>query len=309
MADITIPPPDAAGYWHFTYITTDTLDGRWYGGKHSTKKHPLSSPYKGSGNWIRRHPARKRLVREIVAFYPSSAAVFAAEAELITWAVVFDDPLCMNLRDGGEGVTAEAALLRFADPAERARHLATMRRMHADPKNHAKIVAALTRTRADPHWQAANLAHMRRMHADPVARENHLASLAARGPEWRANVVAALEGRRAGDPDWRGKVKATMLIKAADPEWYEARATENRRMATDPAWRAAYDQGMGKRAANLAAKRAAGIPAGRDSVFIVQDGKQVPLCEACRRAGVLYATALYRRKRGWPESRWLTLLR
>ena len=150
MADISIPPPDAAGYWHFTYITTDTLDGRWYGGKHSTKKHPLSDRYLGTGNWIKKHPARKRLRREIVAFFPSSAVVYAAEAELITWTKVFDDPLCMNLRDGGEGVTAEAALLRFTDPANRAEHAATMRRMHANPENRANIAAAGLLRAADP---------------------------------------------------------------------------------------------------------------------------------------------------------------
>jgi len=256
MADIIIPPPDAAGYWHFTYVTTDTLDGRWYGGKHSTKKHPSSDRYLGTGNWIKKHPARKRLVREIVAFYPSSATVFAAEAELVTWDKVLDDLLCMNLRDGGEGVTVEAALLRFSDPLERTKHLDTMRRMHADPKNAANIVAGGALRAADPVWRKANADHMRRMHADPVAQENHLASLATRGPEWAANVTAANQ-LRAADPEWCAKISTIMLAKAADPTWYQENADRMRRVHTDPVWRANYETGMKRRAANYAAKRVA----------------------------------------------------
>ena len=132
MADISIPPPDAAGYRHWTYITRD-VDGRWYGGKRSTKKHPLSDTYKGSGNWIRGHGARERLVREIVAFYPSSTAVFAAEAELVTWAMVMDDPLCMNLWAGGQGSTSEAALHRSAGTTWRESTLAGIRLRSANP--------------------------------------------------------------------------------------------------------------------------------------------------------------------------------
>src|SRR5208282_243023 len=107
MADISIPPPDAAGYWHVLYVTTDTLDGRWYGGKRSTKVHPLADTYKGSGRWIAAHPDRKRLHREIVAFYATSKEVYAAEARMITWPTVMDDPLCMNLWAGGQGITSE----------------------------------------------------------------------------------------------------------------------------------------------------------------------------------------------------------
>src|SRR4051812_936910 len=81
MADPVIPPPSADGYWHFTYITVDPLDGRWYGGKRSTKKHPLSDRYLGSGRWIKKHPAKERLRREIIAFFKNSLEVYTAEAE------------------------------------------------------------------------------------------------------------------------------------------------------------------------------------------------------------------------------------
>lgn len=219
MANISIPAPDAAGYWHFTYITTDTLDGRWYGGKRSTKKHPLSDKYYlGSGNWIRKHPDRERLKREIVAFYATSAEVFTAEAALITWDKVFNDPLCMNLRDGGEGVSVEAALARYADPAEYAKQMAHLHRIHSDPKVLAKMSASGLLRYKDPEQRAKQTAHMRRITSNPTLLAK--ARITRDTPEWRANVIAS-NRKRAADPVWRAKIAAIMRDKAADPEWQE----------------------------------------------------------------------------------------
>jgi hypothetical protein len=207
MADPIIPLPDASGYWHFTYITTDSLDGRWYGGKRSTKRHPLSDRYLGSGNWIKAHPARERLRREIVAFFASSTEVFAAEAAMITWTQVFDDPLCMNLRDGGEGVSVEAALARYADPQQLANHVAMLRRVHADPKARAKMSTSARRRFQDPEQLAKQTSHMRRITSDPDMLNK--AKAARDTPEWRANVTAA-NRKKAEDPVWRAKQSAIM---------------------------------------------------------------------------------------------------
>lgn len=219
MAEISIPPPDASGYWHFVYVTTDPDTGQWYGGKRSTKKHPLSDRYYlGSGNWIRKHPNQKRLKREIIAFFATSAEVFAAEAKLITWDKVFDDPLCMNLRDGGEGVSVEAALLRYTNPEERERQLAHLRRIHADPKVLAKMSASAFLRFKDSEELAKQTVHMRRITSDP----NLLAKAhkARDTPKWRANVIAG-NRQRAADPAWRAKIAAIMRVKASDPEWQE----------------------------------------------------------------------------------------
>jgi len=217
MAEISIPAPDAAGYWHFTYVTTDTLDGRWYGGKRSTKKHPLSDRYLGSGNWIKRHPARKRLKREIVAFHASSEDVFVAEAEMVTLDDVLNNPFCMNECGGGEGMTAEFAKIRSSRPEFRANHDATSRRLATDLA-----------------WRAA--------HAAGIARR-------ASDPKWRENTIAA---RRlaAIDPDFRAKITAANRRKAADPEWCEAQSVAGLRISADPKWRENYAAGMARRAAD-----------------------------------------------------------
>jgi hypothetical protein len=248
MASINISTPEKAGYYHFLYRTTDPVDGRWYGGKRSTRKHPAVDRYIGSGNWVKAHPDRKRLQREIVSLHASSADVFAAEGEWITWDLINSDPLCMNLRDGGEGVTVEAALLRYAEPVERARHAEMLRRIGADPAVRAKKKASALRRFENPEQLALQTAHMQRITSDPVLLAK--AQAARDTPEWRANVLSALEARRAADPNWRAKVKAGMLALAADPIWYQARAAENRRMATDPAWRAAQAAGTAKRTAD-----------------------------------------------------------
>lgn len=43
----------------------------------------------------------------------------------------------------------------------------------------------------------------------------------------------------------------------------------------------------------------------RNTVTVELDGKRIPLVDACSIKGVPYMTAIYRRYRGWDESRWL----
>jgi hypothetical protein len=270
MAEISIPPPDANGYWHFTYITTDTETGEWYGGKRSTKKHPLSDPYKGSGNWVRQHPARGRLKREIVAFYATSVDVFAAEMVLITWDEVLNDPLCMNRNEGGRGFTTEGARRIAADPAWKEKNLAAARvrsassdwrkknaaanRRHASdpewlaalagavkkqwatPERWAIALAAGRRTAQNPIWQAKNSECLQRLHADPAFRAAHAAGLANRSAEWRANVVAAIR-RRASDPIWLEANAARNRRTGADPEVCAKKSAGAIRRYSDPAER------------------------------------------------------------------------
>ncbi len=248
MADVLIPAPDAAGYFHFLYRTTDPLDGRWYGGKRSTRKHPAADRYLGSGNWVKAHPARRRLQREIVSFHASSADVFAAEGKWITWSVVNDDPLCMNLRDGGEGVTVEAALLRYTDPVQHANSTAMLRRITSDPVVQAKMSASALLRFEDPEELAMQAAHMRRITSDPVLLAK--ARVSRETPEWLANVTAGNQDKGI-DPAFRAKVKAGMLRAAADPAYQAARAMIN------------AEQRGKKQTPEHAAKAAAGREAGR----------------------------------------------
>lgn len=217
MADLTIPEPDADGYWHFTYITTDTLDGRWYGGKRSTKKHPLSDRcYFGSGIWIKKHPARERLKREIVAFHESSEKAYAAEAEMVTWDVILDNPLCMNRHAAHPGMTVEDGRRRSEGPW-RKNQAAGMAKRSANLVWRANVVAGAKKRSANPLWQEANAAHGRRMAADPEWQEAHIAKnrLMPTDPVWcAAHAAGAL--RRSAKSTWRAKNIAQLnLIHAA----------------------------------------------------------------------------------------------
>lgn len=296
MADIIIPEPDANGYWHFVYVTTDQDTGQWYGGKRSTKKHPLSDRYYlGSGRWIKAHPNRKRLRREIISFCASSVEVFAAEARLVTWDKVFDDPLCMNLRDGGEGVTVEAALLRYTDPVQRANSKAMLRRIQSDPKVLSKMKASAVRRFKDPKEHARAVAHIHRINSDPVLIAK--ARVTRETPEWRANVIAGILAR------------ATVFIE-----------TNGERVLLGEACRAAgvsYDTALTRRIKGWpesdwllppGAKRKSPVPrrtANRAPILVDLNGKQVCLKEACRQVGIPYPTAHARWLAGWSESKLL----
>jgi hypothetical protein len=164
-----------------------------------------------------------------VAFFASSAEVCAAEAELITWTVV-DDPLCMNLRDGGEGTTIEGARRLAADPAWRAAMTAAGHRKSSDPKWKARHAALLLRIHADPKWRESQAAMLRRIHESPA---------------WRDSVIAGA-AKRSADPGWQKKSCGRLGTYARRPRMAceanrrEPKTVKNQRMERQP--RCGHDQ-------------------------------------------------------------------
>jgi hypothetical protein len=88
--------------FHYIYKITRT-DGKYYIGLHSTDD--LEDGYFGSGQllWksIKKHGKEKHS-KEILEFHESRTAVKLRERELVDEECL-KDPLCMNLRLGGEG--------------------------------------------------------------------------------------------------------------------------------------------------------------------------------------------------------------
>lgn len=167
---LVIPPPGPDGFWHFLYKTTDLLTDQWYGGKRSTRKHPLADTYKGSGDWVKEHPARWELKRVIHSFHAGSLAVFEAETKFVTWADVTGDPLCMNRVAGGRGMSVEGARRLHADPSFSAQNAENNRRTASSPEWRAKNAAnnkAIVRT---PGWQAAHAAGIAQSQARKAAK-------------------------------------------------------------------------------------------------------------------------------------------
>lgn len=286
MAEPQIPPPGAGGYWHFLYITRES-GGRYYGGKRSSKRYPTSDPYLGSGKWVTSYPDRKRLKREIVAFYATSAEAFAAEAEMITWTLVAHDPFCMNEWVGGRGISSEVA-----------RRLALLR--CEDPEFIARLSAGGYRQWKDNIARRKEMS-IRRLSAWADPEQHARWCLAAQErcskPEFSASMTAAAHQRWA-NPEFREKMAAI----SGSPEVCAKQSAGQLRVWADPEYRA---NRLASQAAKRAAKIAAGVLLRTDTVYVTMDGKQVPLVDACLLAGVLYRTAKGRRARGWPEKEWL----
>lgn len=89
--------------FHFIYKTTNLLNGRYYVGLHSTDV--LEDDYIGSGkrlwNEVNKY-GRENFKREIVEFLPSRKELKARERSLVNEEML-KDPLCINLKLGGEG--------------------------------------------------------------------------------------------------------------------------------------------------------------------------------------------------------------
>ena len=94
--------------YHFVYKTTNPI-GRYYIGAHSTDH--LEDGYMGSGKILRyslnKH-SKENHKFEILEFCPDRQSLFEREAELVPIELM-NDPLCMNLRKGGNGGGAASA--------------------------------------------------------------------------------------------------------------------------------------------------------------------------------------------------------
>lgn len=87
---------------HTVYKTTNVTNGRYYVGVHKTGDP--NDDYLGSGLLIRRAIAKYGTVnfkKEVLFIYVDAESAFRKEFELIQ--TFSNDPLCMNLRQGGAG--------------------------------------------------------------------------------------------------------------------------------------------------------------------------------------------------------------
>jgi hypothetical protein len=88
---------------HILYKTTNLLNDRYYIGMHSTDN--LEDGYLGSGKRLKAELVkygRENFKREILELLPSRTELEKREAEIVTESLR-DDPLCLNLKNGGEG--------------------------------------------------------------------------------------------------------------------------------------------------------------------------------------------------------------
>lgn len=90
-------------HYHFIYKTTDTRNGNFYIGMHSTDN--LNDGYVGSGlrlkKLISKH-GKEIFKMEILEFLPDRESLKKREAEIVNSDLLKEEK-CMNLREGGEG--------------------------------------------------------------------------------------------------------------------------------------------------------------------------------------------------------------
>jgi hypothetical protein len=128
---LSTPRLGADGRYHFLYVTWDPDTDEWYGGKHSTDD--LDDWYRGSSDWVKKHPAPDRLVTTPIAFFKTEAEAYAAEMAWITFEAINGDPLCQNRLVGGAGFSAESLGAMWSDPRYRERLVAHRKTFANDP--------------------------------------------------------------------------------------------------------------------------------------------------------------------------------
>ena len=88
---------------HYIYKTTCNVTGRYYVGMHSA--YNLEDGYMGSGKRLR-YSIRKHGIenhtKEILEYCATREALVLREIEIVTKELV-ENPMCMNLREGGTG--------------------------------------------------------------------------------------------------------------------------------------------------------------------------------------------------------------
>ena len=88
---------------HILYKTSNILNGRFYIGIHSTKNP--NDGYLGSGKRLKyeiNKYGRESFRVEVMEILPTRKALEEREAQIVT-PQLLSDPLCLNLKNGGEG--------------------------------------------------------------------------------------------------------------------------------------------------------------------------------------------------------------
>jgi hypothetical protein len=95
--------PRSPHKYHYIYKTTNLKNGKFYIGMHSTNN--LDDGYLGSGNRLRRairKYGKANFKLEILEFFKSRNELASREKDLVNEDLL-KDPLCMNLKIGGNG--------------------------------------------------------------------------------------------------------------------------------------------------------------------------------------------------------------
>lgn len=153
--------------YHYIYKTTNILNGKYYIGMHSTDD--LDDGYIGSGKRLRysvnKHGIENH-IHEVLEFLPSRESLGAREAELVNEETL-SDPLCINLKYGGDGGFADpvgsgkkGGLISGKNPENRRRWaMAHSKKLKTDPMYSEKFSLAMSTAIKDSHATGTKFFH------------------------------------------------------------------------------------------------------------------------------------------------------
>jgi hypothetical protein len=164
-----IPFTDTDGFYHFTYLTINTVNNKFYLGKHTTKD--LNDGYIGSGiaflNAVKKH-GYLNFQHYRLQFFNTAQDAYVAEALLITEDVIkkYKDELkvCYNLKTGGGsgGILSEESKAKISKaiketwsrPEVKEKQSKAQKELHARPEYKEKISKVRKDAFAKPEYKA-----------------------------------------------------------------------------------------------------------------------------------------------------------
>ena len=141
---------------HYVYRTTSRESGKFYIGKRSCHVPIERDPYLGSGVWVKcATAAGVHLMKEVLVVCATEELAYSVERFLVERARR-SDPLCMNLAEGGLGLTSAVAreIMNRPDRKEIARQTA----IRVGPERVKVMQAKTTRAQRSASGRAGGLA-------------------------------------------------------------------------------------------------------------------------------------------------------
>jgi hypothetical protein len=232
-----IPFTDTDGFYHFTYLTINTINNKFYLGKHTTKD--LNDGYIGSGiafkNAIRKH-GQSNFQHYRLQFFNTAQDAYIAEALLITEDVIkkYRDELkvCYNLKTGGfggGGLSEESKEKRSKASKEtrskaeyKEKHSKSMKEACARPEVKEKMSKAIKEACARPEVKEKHRSAIKEAWSRPEYKEKRskaMKELYAR-PEVKEKHSKALKESHAR-PEVKEKLSKASKESHARPEYKE----------------------------------------------------------------------------------------
>lgn len=235
---------------HFTYRTTCLATGKYYLGRHSTRKSLDKDTYLGSGVWIRRAlkvHGRQNFKRDILAFYSSRADLILAEEQLVTLGIL-TDPLCMNMVVGGFGndLSIEVAKRLEVNPDCLREQGMRGGRESWKVRNQRALTDPDYALRALQNLELGRLALQNQLDSDPDYRLRMEQAWKERGRKNLRPAFTREDGLRAGKERHR-RMQEDLEFRASMVGVFKNNgAVRNRRMQEDPEFKSQVEAQLSK---------------------------------------------------------------